>query len=303
MHHRNIHHPDYPIDKLVSANPLLKQYLTSRPDGSGPTIDFARPAAVKALNQAILLHHYNLSYWDIPEGYLCPAVPGRVDYIHHLADLLADQKDIPKGPQVNLLDIGTGANFIYPILAHRIYGWSVVGTEIDPKAIQVAQALIEVNDVLNGKHLRVRQQPDRRQILAGVIRPDEQYHATICNPPFFASEREATQAYTRKQSKLGLPVTRRALGGQAHELWTPGGETAFLLRYIQESQAFAKNIRWFTSLVSQKNSLASAKKELERTGDAEVRVIPMAQGQKKSRVLAWHFGTRETNSERRDCRD
>lgn len=251
--------------------------------------------AVKALNQALLLHHYQLSYWDIPDGYLCPAVPGRADYIHHLADLLTEDQQIPKGARVHLLDIGTGANFVYPILAHRIYGWSVVGTDIDLKAIQVAGALIDVNDTLSDKHLSVRHQPDRQRILTGIIRPGEQYHATICNPPFFASEREATEAYTRKQEKLGLPVSQRSLGGQAHELWTPGGEAAFLRRYIRESRAFAKNVTWFTCLVSQKDSLAFAKKELERIGAAEVRVIPMTQGQKQSRVVAWKFETAENS--------
>ena len=273
----------------MQASPGLKQYLTTRPDGSGPTIDFAQPAAVKALNQALLLHYYQLSYWDIPEGYLCPAIPGRADYIHHLADLLTEGQEIAKGPRVRLLDIGTGANFIYPILAHRIYGWSVVGTDIDPKAIQVAGALIDVNDTLSGKQLSVRHQPDQQRVLTGIIRPGEQYQATLCNPPFFASEREAATAYTRKQEKLGLPVTQRALGGQAHELWTPGGEAAFLRRYIRESTEFATQVAWFTSLVSQKDSLAFAKKELERIGAAEVRVIPMAQGQKQSRVVAWRF--------------
>lgn len=295
MHPRNIHQSGYDFDKLIRANPGLKQYLSNRPDGSGPTIDFADHAAVKALNQALLMHHYQLSYWDIPEGYLCPAVPGRADYIHHLADLLTENKQIPKGVRVHLLDIGTGANFVYPILANRMYGWSVIGTDIDLKAIQVASALIEVNDTLSGKHLSVRHQADRQRILTGIIRPGEQYHATICNPPFFTSEREATEAYTRKQEKLGLPVTQRALGGRAHELWTPGGEPAFLRRYIRESQAFAKNVTWFTSLVSQKDSLAFAKKELERIGAAEMRVIPMAQGQKKSRVVAWKFETAENS--------
>jgi len=291
LHPRNIHQDGYTFDNLVTANPDLKQYLTTRPDGSGPTIDFAQPHAVKALNQAILLHHYQLSYWDIPDGYLCPAVPGRVDYIHHLADLLTVEDILPKGPQVHLLDIGTGANFIYPILAHHIYGWSVVGTDIDPKAIQVAEALIEVNDTLADKQLSIRHQPDPQQVLTAMIRPGEYYQATLCNPPFFASEREAGEAYTRKQEKLGLPITQRALGGKAHELWTPGGEAAFLRRYIRESSEFAQQVGWFTSLVSQKESLAFAKKELERIGATEVRVIPMAQGQKKSRVLAWRFLT------------
>ena len=41
------------------------------------------------LNRAILMHHYGVKSWDIPAGYLCPPIPGRADYIHSVADLLA----------------------------------------------------------------------------------------------------------------------------------------------------------------------------------------------------------------------
>ncbi|WP_237578206.1 RlmF-related methyltransferase, partial [Klebsiella pneumoniae] len=45
-----------------------------------------------ALNKALLAHFYAVKHWDIPDGFLCPPVPGRADYIHHLADLLAQEE-------------------------------------------------------------------------------------------------------------------------------------------------------------------------------------------------------------------
>jgi hypothetical protein len=51
------------------------------------TIDFSDPYAVKALNKSLLTSYYNIKNWDIPEFYLCP--PGRADYIHYVADLIA----------------------------------------------------------------------------------------------------------------------------------------------------------------------------------------------------------------------
>ena len=61
-----------------------------RPNQFGDeSVDFANPAAVKALNRALLRQDYGLDYWDIPAGYLCPPIPGRADYVHYLADLLA----------------------------------------------------------------------------------------------------------------------------------------------------------------------------------------------------------------------
>jgi hypothetical protein len=97
------------------------------------SIDFANPAAVKALNQALLKKFYDIAHWDIPPGYLCPPIPGRADYIHHVADLLAGEHEvaIPRGPSVAVLDIGIGANCVYPIVGCHDYGWQFVGTDID----------------------------------------------------------------------------------------------------------------------------------------------------------------------------
>jgi len=36
------------------------------------------------------MHYYDIEYWDIPEGYLCPPIPGRADYIHYMAQMLND---------------------------------------------------------------------------------------------------------------------------------------------------------------------------------------------------------------------
>ena len=58
------------------------------------------------LNRALLKADYGIDFWDIPPNYLCPPIPGRVDYIHHLADLLArsNNNEIPRGPQIKALD-------------------------------------------------------------------------------------------------------------------------------------------------------------------------------------------------------
>jgi 23S rRNA A1618 N6-methylase RlmF len=51
--------------------------------------------------------------------------PGRLDYIHYIADLLQKQQRYhPKGHTVQGLDIGIGANCIYPIIGNAEYGWS-----------------------------------------------------------------------------------------------------------------------------------------------------------------------------------
>ena len=93
MHPRNLHKNGYPMDALCQSYPALKPFLVRAKSGK-TSIDFTNANAVKALNAALLFHYYKLEYWDMPEGYLCPPVPGRADYIHGIADLLyqSDEK-------------------------------------------------------------------------------------------------------------------------------------------------------------------------------------------------------------------
>ena len=73
---------------MIATCPGLEPFV--KPNAWGDiSVDFADPAAVKMLNRALLMHFYGIEHWDIPADYLCPPIPGRADYLHHLADLLA----------------------------------------------------------------------------------------------------------------------------------------------------------------------------------------------------------------------
>jgi 23S rRNA (adenine1618-N6)-methyltransferase len=61
---------------------------------------------LKTLNRALLVTYYDIQKMGYPKNYLCP-IPGRVDYIHYLADLLASSNNgIVPGDTVLGLDIG-----------------------------------------------------------------------------------------------------------------------------------------------------------------------------------------------------
>ena len=132
LHPRNRHSGRYDFPKLIAACPELGEYVILNPYGK-QSIDFANPDAVRVFNRALLRQFYGIQHWDIPAGYLCPPVPGRADYLHGLADLLAADNGgiIPRGAAVRVLDIGTGANCIYPLIGHREYGWYFTGSDID----------------------------------------------------------------------------------------------------------------------------------------------------------------------------
>ena len=289
LHPRNLHQGKYDFSALVKAVPALNAFVMTNPHGE-PSLNFADNAAVIALNQALLAHYYKVKFWQLPAGYLCPPVPGRADYVHYLADLLAGPgQDIPTGKQITLVDIGTGANLIYPIIASSCYGWQVIGSDIDIVAVKAARAIVASNPGLSGRVSIVHQQ--RNAMFDGVIRRDHFVHLTMCNPPFYASEAQAKAASERKWSNLGKAEQgqQRNFAGKRHELWCEGGELAFISQMISESQMFKQQVGWFSSLVSQQKHLVALEKLLRSAGVAQTRVINMRQGQKVSRILAWSY--------------
>jgi len=323
LHPRNKHHGRYDFDELIKSSPELNKYvITNAYDDR--TIDFFDPAAVKMLNKALLKHFYGIVFWDIPENYLCPPIPGRADYIHHIADLLADDKHsgnksrnnffLSEGSapaqekEVKCLDIGVGANCIYPIIGCMEYGWTFIGSDIDPVAVESAKNIVRKNPLLKGK-IEIRLQPDRTNFFNGILLKGEYVDITICNPPFHSSAEEAKEVAQKKirnlmqnkaaelrsqnpdsmfgQNPDSKPVPN--FGGQNNELWCPGGEEQFVRDMAFQSRSFASQCRWFSSLIAKKESLRGVYSALKKVGAAEVKTIPMGQGNKISRIVAWRF--------------
>jgi len=296
LHPRNKHRERYDFNQLIESCPDLATYVFQNAY-KDESIDFFNPEAVKMLNKALLKHFYNIDYWDIPPNYLCPPIPGRADYIHYAADILADlnKGSAPTGNKIKMLDIGTGANCVYPIIGKREYGWSFVGTDIDRLAIASATAIIDKNSGLKDS-VELRLQHNRRDIFNGIIHKNEQFDLSICNPPFHASAEEAKTGAIRKLNNLtGKKNNAPTLnfGGQQAELWCEGGEERFVKDMISQSKTFASSCFWFSSLISKQSNLQSAYNALKRTGAVEVKTIPMGQGTKTSRIIAWTFFTPE----------
>jgi len=287
LHPRNRHRQRYNFPQLIKSYPELGPFVSLN-QFNDLSIDFKNPNAVIALNKALLKHFYNIALWNIPEGYLCPPIPGRADYIHYMADLLAEGEGItPKGKAVKVLDIGVGANCIYPLIGNSEYGWSFVGSDVDRSSIRFAKNMIAANGL--SKAIEIRQQTSANHFFTGIIKTGEIFDLTICNPPFHASQKEAAAGTERKWSNLGHKGAELNFGGSKFELWCEGGEERFVEQMIAESSVFAKSCFWFTSLISKKESLPACYYALKEAGALEVKTIPMAQGQKVSRVLAWTF--------------
>ena len=298
LHPRNKHRDRYDFPALIRTNAQLSDYVSLNQYGD-LSIDFKDAEAVKVLNKSLLNHFYGIGLWDIPKGYLCPPIPGRADYIHYLADLLGEQAEagVPMGKHIKILDVGVGANCIYPLIGHKEYGWTFVGSDIDSLALKNAKSIVEAN--MLSKAISIRKQSSISNIFTGIIKPGEKFDATICNPPFHASRQAAMEGSGRKWKNLKHKKNEDDLlnfGGQNTELWCEGGEERFVRQMIKESVQFAGACKWFTSLISKKETLPGCYRELTYHGATAIKTISMSQGQKKSRILAWTFQNSDTKT-------
>jgi 23S rRNA (adenine1618-N6)-methyltransferase len=283
MHSRNRHLARYDFTQLTKSCPELAPHVLVNKFGD-ESIDFANPESVKLLNKAILKEFYKINWWDIPPNYLCPPIPGRADYLHNVADLLYGAR----GKSIVALDIGVGANCVYPLIGQYEYGWSFLGSDIDQEAITSAQSILDHNLELK-EQIELRLQAKANQIFKGILKPNELIDISICNPPFHASAEEAAAGSERKLKNLRLQKKVLNFGGKSHELWCTGGEKAFIKSMIEESLLVASQCLWFTTLVSKKENLPDLERELKRVKAFDVKIIEMSQGQKISRILAWTF--------------
>lgn len=286
LHPNNPHNGLYDFSILIKDTPQLEKFLKLNPRGE-KTIDFSNDEAVKILNKSLLKTHYNIDYWDIPQGFLCPPIPGRADYIHYIHDLLGEKKD------VRVLDIGTGANCIYPILGVRTFGWKFVASDIDPVSIECARKIVNENSNLSG-YISLKLQKDKNNIFTGIIDEKEKFDVTMCNPPFHSSLEDAINTNIKKVNNLNKKSESKNssgfnFGGQKAELWCNGGEILFLKKMVKDSLNFAAQVNWFTSLVSKSENVKPIEKLLKKSGAKSIKIINMSQGNKISRIIAWSF--------------
>lgn len=292
LHLRNFHNDRYDFNALIKTKPELQEFV--KPNKYGDlSIDFANPQAVITLNQALLAHFYGIKNYTIPNGYLCPPIPGRADYIHHIADLLASCNNgvIPKGKAVKGLDVGIGANGIYAIIGSSVYDWNFLGSDIEIESIKSVENIVNSNEILKEK-IECKLQTNSENIFTGIIKADEFYDFTLCNPPFHKSLKDAMDGNKRKVQNLTKQKTTKSalnFGGKNNELWCKGGEVTFVSNMIKESFEFKNNVLWFSTLVSKKENLPLIYKKLEEIKVKEIKTIDMSQGQKITRIVAWSF--------------
>ena len=324
--------PDF--GALAERHPSLRPHLVRRGasrDGAKPrwTLDFASWDATVALNAALLADAYDVRGWSIPRGYLCPAVANRANYVHWIEDLLEQSRpaalgSATRGPAIRGLDVGVGANCVYPLIGAARNGWSFVGTDVTDAALEAARRnadanprlapLIEIRDArIRGEseaNLPRAEEGDPAPIFARV-RADEDRDAERDRLDA-ARDAAASSSSTTKKKKIetrGFAFTMcnppffeseadakgnagTDFGGVASEMACAGGELAFVSRILAESSASADARRfahWYTTMCGKKETVKRLRAMLRTRGAKAVRETTFYQGKTRRWGVAWSF--------------
>ncbi|KAJ2496764.1 hypothetical protein GGH96_005599 [Coemansia sp. RSA 1972] len=272
-------------ERVADKFPELKQHLIKR--GTHSTIDFLDSAAVRTLNQALLAVYFDLDV-HLPARNLCPTVANRLHYIEWIQrELLPETSPLSK---VRALDVGCGASCIYPLLGTRVMGCEFVGTDINATSIETARKNVERNAGTNIQLFLNKDAQVTLPICAEGFPQGEEYGDgsvftfSMCNPPFYSSREEQMRLRGIKHKKPGLETQ-----GHDDELFTEGGEEEFLNRMVDESAKLGACIKWYSTLVGKKSTLAGLKTRIRQTPNVHIREGTLVQGKTTRWVVAWSF--------------
>jgi len=268
---------------LLEYNGVFEKFLFQ--DLSGRFhLDFKNADALRALTCTLLKKDFNLEV-EIPENRLIPTVPLRLNYILWLEDLLSAMGE---KTEIFGLDIGTGTSCIYPLLGARKNGWKFVATESEAEACECAQKNVAVNNL--GDSIKVLRVNPESTFQEAVRQTGQQFDFSMCNPPFFLNEFDASSV--GKGRSPFRPQPKGANSPSEHEAITDGGEVAFVQKMIEDSLHLKDAIKIYTTMLGKKQSVNAVKKLLhELTGGSVTSMAKteFCQGRTMRWGIAWTF--------------
>ena len=218
----------------------------------------------------------------------------------HMMDRVMDSNDLEREKGITILSKVASVRYKdFKINIVDTPGHADFGGEVE-RVLSMVDGVLLIVDANEGlaAAIEFRLQKSSRKIFDGVLMPDEHFDIVLCNPPFHASAHAAEAGSMRKWKNLGKAgrlsgnaesIPNLNFGGQAAELWCEGGEVGFVCRMVAESAQRRGQASWFSTLVSREDHLPEIYAALKEAGAHNVKTIDMAQGQKKSRIVAWHF--------------
>lgn len=151
--------------------------------------DYSSGMTSRELTKVLMKKDFHID-WDMPSSHLCPGIPGRINYLAWLHDVLhlLPQYADAENPLLGI-DVGTGASCIYPLLGNALYHWNFIATDIDAESIASAESLVQKNHLESV--IRIRHREPSQPLLSDLVESsDHPISFCMCNPPFFSSVEE-----------------------------------------------------------------------------------------------------------------
>ena len=140
------------------------------------------------------------------------------------------------------IDIGTGANIIYPILGNSIFNWKFICSEINNESYENAKLILEKNNLEN--EIRLIKQKNKNNIFLNILNQQNKYTFSLCNPPYYDYETEIKLDEKKRDNEFNFD-----------EIYYKKGEFGFFQRYFSESICYKKNVYLFTILIGKKANM------------------------------------------------
>ena len=279
---KNIFYNDFKPDflTLIKEFPELKKYILKQNEDNEEEFqfDWSNNELSLLMDKSILNYYFNIKYYDIPKGFLIPPIPSRINYINLINSIITKLiKDINIKNIIGI-DIGTGANIIYPILGYSIYKWKFICTEINKEAYNNAKLILQKNNLEN--NINIIKQNNKDNIFISILNRENKYLFSMCNPPYYNYENEIKLEDKKRDNEYNFD-----------EIYYKNGEYGFFQRYFEESICYKNNVFLYTILIGKKINAENIYDKLSSYSDI-IKIYNMQKiltGNNVRYIIYWSF--------------
>ena len=279
---KNIFYNDFKPDflTLIKEFPELKKYILKQNEDNEAEFqfDWSNNELSLLMDKSILNYYFNIKYYDIPKGFLIPPIPSRINYINLINSIITKLINDIDIKNIIGIDIGTGANIIYPILGYSIYKWKFICTEINKEAYNNAKLILQKNNLEN--NINIIKQNNKDNIFISILNRENKYLFSMCNPPYYNYENEIKLEDKKRDNEYNFD-----------EIYYKNGEYGFFQRYFEESICYKNNVFLYTILIGKKINAENIYDKLSSYNDI-IKIYNMQKiltGNNVRYIIYWSF--------------
>ena len=278
----NIFYNDFKPDflTLIKEFPELKKYILKQNEDNEEEFqfDWSNNELSLLMDKSILNYYFDIKYYDIPKGFLIPPIPSRINYINLINSIITKLINDIDIKNIIGIDIGTGANIIYPILGYSIYKWKFICTEINKEAYNNAKLILQKNNLEN--NINIIKQNNKDNIFISILNRENKYIFSMCNPPYYNYENEIKLEDKKRDNEYNFD-----------EIYYKNGEYGFFQRYFEESICYKNNVFLYTILIGKKINAENIYDKLSSYNDI-IKIYNMQKiltGNNVRYIIYWSF--------------